>query len=89
MASFGLVAMGGIARPARPDPSGLQYFEIGAGRGGPGAIPAAETIGYLGLVCLVTFSLGVEFACVTIPAQTIISEATTPHLRGGSSPSCS
>ena len=37
---------------------------------------------YLGLVCLVTFSLGVEFAFVTIPAQTMISEATEPHLRG-------
>ena len=82
MASFGLLAMGGslallaLIRPV------FEYFEAELARGGPGAIPAAETIGYLGLVCLVTFSLGVEFACVTIPAQTIISEATAPHLRG-------
>jgi MFS family permease len=82
MASWGLVAMGvslallALIRPA------FEYFMAELAQGGPGAIPGAGAVGYLGLVCLVTFSLGVEFAFVTIPAQTMISEATEPHLRG-------
>jgi len=82
MASAGLVAMAvslallALIRPV------FEFFETGLARGGPGAIPAAETFGYLSLVCLVTFSLGVEFSFVTVPAQTMIAEATEPHLRG-------
>jgi MFS family permease len=40
------------------------------------------TLGYLALVCALTFSLGVEFALVTIPAQSVVSEATDEALRG-------
>lgn len=82
LACSGLLAMGmslavlALVRPV------FEYFRTELARGGPGAIPAVETLGYLGLVCLVTFSLGVEFSFVTIPAQTMISEATAPHLRG-------
>ncbi len=82
LASRGLVAMGvslallALVRPV------FEAFTAELARGGPGAIPTVETIGYLGLVCVVTFSMGVEFSFVTIPAQTMIAEATEPHLRG-------
>jgi MFS family permease len=82
MASWGLVAMGlslallALIRPA------FEFFMAELAQGGPGAIPAVGTVGYLGLVSLVTFSLGVEFAFVTVPAQTMVVEATEPHLRG-------
>lgn len=49
---------------------------------GPGILPFGETVSYLGVVCAITFSLGVEFSFVTIPAQTVISEATEPAIRG-------
>jgi MFS family permease len=82
MASAGLVAMAvSLAALALVRPV-FEYFETGLAKGGPGAIPAGETVGYLFLVCLVTFSLGVEFSFVTVPAQTMIAEATEPHLRG-------
>jgi MFS family permease len=51
-------------------------------RRGPGILPLGEEVAYLGTVCLITFSLGVEFSCITIPAQTVVSEATEPHIRG-------
>jgi MFS family permease len=51
-------------------------------RRGPGILPLGEELAYLGTVCLITFSLGVEFSCITIPAQTVVSEATEPHIRG-------
>jgi MFS family permease len=43
---------------------------------------AVGTLGYLGLVCLITLSLGVEFSLVTIPAQSVVSEATEEAVRG-------
>ncbi|HEU5316916.1 MAG TPA: MFS transporter [Chloroflexota bacterium] len=43
---------------------------------------AIGTLGYLGLVCLLTLSLGVEFSLVTIPAQSVVSEATDEAVRG-------
>jgi MFS family permease len=82
LACLGLIAMGlSLAALALIRPM-FDLFATGLAHGGPGAIPVAETVGYLGLVCLVTFSLGMEFALVTVPAQTKISEATEPHLRG-------
>lgn len=51
-------------------------------RSGPGGLALGQTVSYLGLVCVITFTLGVEFSVVTIPAQTVVSEATEPHLRG-------
>jgi MFS family permease len=51
-------------------------------RHGPAVLVPTQEIAYLGLVCLVTFSLGIEFACITIPAQTVVSEATEPEIRG-------
>jgi hypothetical protein len=82
LAPAGLVAMAvSLAALALVRPV-FEYFETGLAKGGPGAIPAGETVGYLFLVCLVTFSLGVEFSFVTVPAQTMIAEATEPHLRG-------
>jgi MFS family permease len=82
LASRGLVAMGAslallaLVRPV------FEYFEAELARRGPGALPPGETLGYLGLICLLTFALGVGFSLVTIPAQTVVSEATEPHLRG-------
>jgi len=82
LACIGLIAMAGsLAALALIRPV-FEFYETGLARGGPGGIPVVETVGYLGLVCLVTFSLGVEFAFVTVPAQTKISEATEPSLRG-------
>ena len=43
---------------------------------------AIGTLGYLALVCTLTLSLGIEFALVTIPAQSVVSEATDEALRG-------
>ena len=43
---------------------------------------ALGTLGYLVIVCAITFSLGVEFALVTIPAQSVVAEATDEALRG-------
>lgn len=82
LASRGLMAMSlSLAALALVRPIfGLLQSEFA--RVGPGALPAVETVGYLGIVCLITFSLGVEFAFVTIPAQTVVSEATEPSLRG-------
>lgn len=37
---------------------------------------------YVGLVLLITFFLGVMFALITIPAQTVVTEATEEHIRG-------
>jgi hypothetical protein len=49
---------------------------------GPAGLALGPKLGYLGLACLITFSLGVEFALVTVPAQTVVSEATEPSVRG-------
>ena len=79
---LGLVAMGvslvalALVRPA------FEHLEAGILRVGPAGLPLLETAGYLGIAALITFSLGVEFSFVTIPAQTVVSEATVPHLRG-------
>jgi MFS family permease len=43
---------------------------------------AIGTLGYLGTVCLLTLSLGIEFSLVTIPAQSVVSEATDETVRG-------
>ena len=43
---------------------------------------ALGTLGYLAIVCALTLSLGVEFALVTIPAQSVVSEATDEAVRG-------
>jgi hypothetical protein len=43
---------------------------------------AIGTLGYLGVVCALTLSLGVEFSLVTIPAQSVVSEATDEAVRG-------
>lgn len=82
LASLGLIAMGAsLAALALVRPI-FEFFEAELARRGPGGLPLGETLWYLGLVCLITLSLGVEFAFVTIPAQTVISEATEPHIRG-------
>ena len=51
-------------------------------RRGPAVLPLGETLAYLTIVCAITFTLGVEFSLVTIPAQTVVSEATEEHIRG-------
>ncbi|MGI8424911.1 MAG: MFS transporter [Chloroflexota bacterium] len=43
---------------------------------------AIGTLGYLLVVCALTFSLGVEFSLVSIPAQSVVSEATEEAIRG-------
>jgi MFS family permease len=82
LAALGLVAMGAsmallaLVRPA------FDLFLAELAKKGPAALPFAETLGYLGVVCLITFSLGVEFSFVTVPAQTAVSEATEESVRG-------
>jgi MFS family permease len=82
LASGGLLAMGvslaalALVRPA------FEFFAAGLAHQGPGGLAPVETVGYLGLVSAITLSLGVEFALVTVPAQTLVAEATDERLRG-------
>lgn len=82
VANRGLVAMGlSLAALALIRPV-FEMFEQELTRRGPGALPIGETIAYIAVVALITLALGVEFSFVTIPAQTVVAEATEPHIRG-------
>jgi hypothetical protein len=82
LARWGLFAMAvslaalALVRPA------FDLLATGLSNAGPAALELGPRLGYLAVACLITFSLGVEFALVTIPAQTVVSEATEPSVRG-------
>ncbi len=82
LASRGLVAMGGSIAALAVVRWAFNLAVEELERRGPGILPLGEAVSYLGIVSLITFSLGVEFSFVTIPAQTVVSEATEPHIRG-------
>jgi MFS family permease len=82
LASRGLMAMGGSLAALAMVRWGFNLIVGELERRGPGVLPFGEAVLYLSIVCLITFSLGVEFSFVTIPAQTVVSEATEPHIRG-------
>jgi MFS family permease len=82
LAGLGLVAMGvSLAALAGVRPF-FELFQAELGSRGPAGLQLSDTILYLALVSVVTLSLGVEFSLVTIPAQTVISEATDDAIRG-------
>jgi MFS family permease len=82
LAGGGLLAMGAlIAALALVRPA----FELLRGESislDVGALQTADAVLYFLLVAVVTLSLGVAFSLVTIPAQTVVSEATEEHVRG-------
>ena len=82
LAGWGLIAMGGSIASLAMIRWGFNLLVTELERRGPGIMPVGQEVAYLGIVCLITFSLGVEFSCITIPAQTVVSEATEPHIRG-------
>ncbi|MAG35976.1 MAG: hypothetical protein CL878_07010 [Dehalococcoidia bacterium] len=49
---------------------------------GPAALPPWGVAAYAGVVGLVALLIGSAFALVMVPAQTVLVEATAPHLRG-------
>jgi MFS family permease len=49
---------------------------------GVGGMQVGETLLYFAAVGLITISLGIEFSLVSIPAQTVVSEATDERVRG-------
>lgn len=82
MAAVGLLMMSvSIAALALVRPA-FERFQSQLAVSGVGGLEAYQTLIYLGAVTLITVSLGVEFSLVTIPAQTVVAEATEEHLRG-------
>jgi len=82
LAGIGLVAMAiSLAALAFVRP-GFDAIVAGLAGRGPSVLDVWGAIVYLGAVCAITFSLGVEFSLITIPAQTVVSEATEPSVRG-------
>lgn len=80
LAGSGLVAMGlllvalGYVRPV--------FNALLGEPGGAGTLLPGELIGFIVLVCVITALLGVAFSLVTIPAQTLVTEATEESIRG-------
>jgi len=82
LAGLGLLGMSlAIAALALVRPAFDRFQEALTARGMVG-LQAGETLAYFGLVGVITIALGVAFSLVTIPAQTVVSEATTEALRG-------
>ncbi|HEV2122936.1 MAG TPA: MFS transporter [Chloroflexota bacterium] len=80
LAGSGLLAMGillvalGYIRPV--------FNAVFGEPGGAGTLMPGELIGFIAIVCIITALLGVAFSLVTIPAQTLVTEATEESIRG-------